>query len=157
MDNRLNIGDVAPDFTLKDNKDKEVSLKDFAGKYLMLYFYPKDNTSGCTREAIDFTGSLDEIHKLGSEVVGVSPDSVKSHVNFMLKHELNIILLSDPDKKVLNSYGAWQLKKMYGREYMGVVRSTYLIGKDGKILYIWPKVRVKEHVKNVIEKLKEVK
>ena len=157
MSPKLNIGDLAPEFCLKDSNDKEVCLKDFKGKYLILYFYPKDNTSGCTREAIDFTEYLDEIRKLGAEIVGVSPDSVKSHVKFITKHELKVPLLSDPEKKVLDAYGAWQLKKMYGREYMGVVRSTYLIGKDGKILHIWPKVKVKGHVEEVINKLKELK
>ena len=156
MSAKLNIGDIAPEFCLKDSSDKDVCLNDFKGKYVILYFYPKDNTSGCTREAIDFTEHLEEIHKMGAEVIGISPDSVKIHVNFISKHGLKVILLSDPEKKVLNDYGAWQLKKMYGREYMGVVRSTYLIDKNGKILHIWPKVRVKGHVENVIEKLKEV-
>ena len=155
MGEKLEIGKKAPDFCLPDQDSNEVCLEDFRGKWIILYFYPKDNTSGCTREAIDFTEHLDEINSLNAVVLGVSPDSVKSHVRFREKHGLKVTLLSDPEHKVLETYGAWQLKKMYGREYYGVVRSTFLIDPEGKIAFIWPKVKVKGHVEAVIEKLKE--
>ncbi len=156
MGEKLEIGKKAPDFCLPDQNNKEVCLEDFRGKWVILYFYPKDNTSGCTREAIDFTEHLDEINSLNAVVLGVSPDSVKSHVRFREKHGLKVTLLSDPEHEVLETYGAWQLKKMYGREYYGVVRSTFLIDPEGKIAFIWPKVKVKGHVEAVIEKLKEL-
>ncbi len=152
----LKAGDLAPEFCLPDADEKEVCLKDFRGKWVVLYFYPKDNTSGCTREAIDFTEHLEEIEKLGAVVLGVSPDSTKSHVKFREKHNLKVTLLSDPEHKVLEMYGVWQLKKMYGREYYGVVRSTFLIDPDGKIAHIWRKVKVKGHVDDVINRLKEL-
>lgn len=153
----LKIGDRAPTFCLKDANDNDVCLEDFKGKYLILYFYPKDNTSGCTREAIDFSQYIEEIRKNGAEVVGISKDSTKSHRNFINKHDLKITLLSDPEHKVIEMYGAWQLKKRYGREYYGTQRSTFLIDPDGKIVYIWPKVKVKGHVEEVLNKLKEIK
>lgn len=156
MGEKLEIGKKAPDFCLPDQNNKEVCLEDFRGKWVILYFYPKDNTSGCTREAIDFTEHLDEINSLNAVVLGVSPDSVKSHVRFREKHGLKVTLLSDPEHEVLETYGAWQLKKMYGREYYGVVRSTFLIDPEGKIALTWPKVKVKGHVEAVIEKLKEL-
>ena len=131
-------------------------MRDFRGKWIVLYFYPKDNTSGCTREAVDFIEHLDEFEKLNAAVLGVSPDSVKSHQRFIEKHNLKVTLLSDPEHKVIEQYGAWQLKKMYGREYYGVVRSTFLINLDGHISYIWPKVKVKGHVEEVKKKLIEL-
>lgn len=146
----------APDFCLPDQNDKEVCLKDYKGKWVVLYFYPKDNTSGCTKEAIGFTEMKKEFEKMGAIILGVSPDSTKSHRNFIEKKNLKITLLSDQEHKVLEAYGAWQLKKMYGREYYGVVRSTFLISPDGKIAFIWPKVKVAGHVENVLEKLKEL-
>ncbi len=152
----LKIGDKAPDFCLKNAEEKDVCLKDLRGKWIILYFYPKDNTSGCTKEAIGFSEKLDEIHALGAEVIGISKDSTKSHRNFIQKHNLRIILLSDPEHTVIEAYRAWQLKKNYGREYYGTVRSTFLIDPEGKIAYIWPKVKVKGHVDEVIEKLKEL-
>ncbi len=152
----LKIGDKAPDFCLQDASEKEICLEDFRGKWVILYFYPKDNTSGCTKEATGFTEKLDEIHQLGAEVIGVSKDSIKSHQNFIKKHNLKIKLLSDPEHKVIEKYGAWQLKKNYGREYYGTVRSTFLIDPEGKIAFIWPKVRVKGHVEEVISKLKDL-
>ena len=149
-------GDKAPDFCLTDQDDKKVCLKDYKGKWVVLYFYPKDNTSGCTKEATGFTEMKDEFEKLGAVILGISPDSTKSHRNFIEKKDLKITLLSDPEHKVLESYGAWQLKKMYGREYYGVVRSTFLISPDGKIAFVWPKVKVAGHVEKVLEKLKEL-
>ncbi len=152
----LKVGDKAPDFCLPDKDGNEVCLKDFRGKWVVLYFYPKDNTSGCTKEAIDFTEHLDEFASLNAVVLGVSKDSVKSHKNFAEKHGLKVTLLSDPEHKVIEQYGAWKLKKRYGREYYGTQRSTFLIDPDGVIRHIWPNVRVKGHVEAVLEKLKEL-
>jgi peroxiredoxin Q/BCP len=157
MKKELKIGNKAPKFCLPDADENSVCLKNFKGKWIILYFYPKDNTSGCTKEAIGFTEKKEEFENLGAVILGVSPDSSKSHRNFREKKELTITLLSDPEHKVLEAYGAWQLKKMYGREYMGVVRSTYLIDPEGKNAYIWPKVKVKGHVEDVLEKLKELR
>jgi len=151
----LKIGDRAPEFCLPETEGKEVCLSDFKGKWVVLYFYPKDNTSGCTREAVDFTERLEEFRRLNAVVLGVSPDSTKSHQRFVEKHGLKVTLLSDPEHEVLEKYGVWQKKKMYGREYMGVVRTTYLIDTEGKIARFWPKVKVKGHVEAVLERLKE--
>ncbi|MCB2171853.1 peroxiredoxin, partial [archaeon] len=129
---------------------------DLKGKWVVLYFYPKDNTKGCTMEALEFTAAEDEFKAKNAVIIGVSPDSLKSHTNFRQKHDLSINLLSDTEKEVLETYGVWQKKKMYGREYMGVVRSTYLIDMEGKVAFVWPKVRVKGHVDNVLEKLSEI-
>jgi peroxiredoxin Q/BCP len=152
----LNIGDKAPPFCLPNQDEEEVCLRDLQGGWIVLYFYPKDNTSGCTTEACDFTEALPDFTGLGATVLGVSPDSTQKHRNFIEKKELGITLLSDEDKEVLASYGMWQLKKNYGREYMGVVRSTFLIDPDGKIAEAWEKVRVKGHVEAVKEKLTEL-
>ncbi|GAB6076927.1 thioredoxin-dependent thiol peroxidase [Desulfurobacterium crinifex] len=153
----LNIGDKAPDFCAPDESGKEICLKDFEGKWVVLYFYPKDNTPGCTREAQDFTEKLEEFEKLNAVVVGISPDSVESHKKFKEKKNLKVILLSDPERKVIESYDVWKLKKMCGREYYGVVRTTYLIDPEGKIAYVWKNVRVKGHVDAVKKKLEELK
>ncbi len=153
----LQIGDKAPEFCLPNQDSEEVCLRDLQGSWVVLYFYPKDNTPGCTTEAIDFTALKSEFEKEGATILGVSPDSVKKHQNFITKKELGITLLSDEDKEVLKAYGVWQLKKNFGKEYMGVVRSTFLIDPDGKIAYIWPKVKVKGHAQEVLEKLKELK
>lgn len=156
MNNNIKIGDKAFDFQLPDQNDNVRSLDEFKGKWVVLYFYPKDNTSGCTREAIDFTNAREEFEKLNAVIIGVSPDSTKSHRKFQSKHNLNITLLSDPEHKIIEKYGAWVLKKMYGREYYGVQRSTFLIDPDGKIAYMWKKVKVKGHVEAVLNKLKEL-
>ena len=153
---QLKIGNKAPDFKLPDADGETVSLKDYKDKWLVLYFYPKDNTSGCTTEAIDFTGSLPEFKKLNTAVVGVSPDSCKSHQKFITKHDLAVTLLSDEEKSVMEKYGVWQLKKMYGKDYFGVVRTTLIIGPDGKIKHIWNSVKVTGHIEDVLGKLKEV-
>jgi len=153
----LSEGKEAPDFCLPDQDKREVCLSNFRGKWVVLYFYPKDNTSGCTREAQDFTEKLEEFEKLGAVILGVSPDSPKSHRNFREKKNLRVTLLSDQEHRVLETYGAWQLKKMYGREYYGVVRSTYLIDPEGRIARIWPKVKVKGHVEEVLNTLKELR
>eukprot|EP01156_Anaeramoeba_ignava_P011401 Anaeramoba_ignava/a483123_7.p1 GENE.a483123_7~~a483123_7.p1 ORF type:complete len:156 (+),score=22.52 a483123_7:375-842(+) len=151
----LEKGNKAPEFCLNDKDGNKVCLKDYSGKWIVLYFYPKDNTSGCTKEAIGFTEEIEVFKELGAEILGVSPDSEKSHINFANKHDLKITLLSDPEKEVLQSYGVWQKKKMYGKEYMGVVRSTFLINPDGKIEKVWNKVKVDGHVEDVVCSLKD--
>ncbi len=152
-------GEKAPDFCLPgldpEGKGVEVCLEDLLkqGKYVVLYFYPKDNTSGCTREAVGFRDHLDEISPIAI-VVGVSPDSVESHRKFREKHNLNFYLLSDTSKEILKKYDAFGPKKMYGRTVEGVIRSTYIIAPDGRIVKGWRNVRVKGHVEKVIEELK---
>jgi peroxiredoxin Q/BCP len=153
----INVGDNAPEFCLTETDGEEVCLKDLEGSWVVLYFYPKDNTKGCTLEAVEFTLAKPDFEEMGARVIGVSPDSLESHTKFKEKHELTIDLLSDTEKNVLEDYGVWQLKKMYGREFMGVVRSTFLINPDGEIAYIWRKVRVNGHVDAVKEKLGELK
>ena len=153
----LNVGDIAPEFCLLDKDNKSVCLKDFNGKYVILYFYPKDNTPGCTTEAIGFTGILPEFQKLNAVVIGISPDSPESHAKFIEKKNLKVILLSDRDKEVLKSYGKWGKKKFRGKEYMGVTRSTFIIDTNGKIAHIWPKVSVKGHPEDVQNTLAELK
>ncbi|AEX86377.1 peroxiredoxin [Marinitoga sp. 1135] len=152
---KYNVGDVV-DFTLLDDEGKEFKLNDYRGKWVVVYFYPKDNTKGCTTEAIDFTEMLDEFKKLNAEIVGISPDGIDKHQKFKTKHNLKVKLLSDEEKKVLEDFGVWQLKKMYGREYYGVVRTTVLVDPEGKIAHVWEKVRVKGHVEDVLNKLKEL-
>jgi len=153
----LEIGQKAPEFCLKNQDEVEICLKDLKGKWIVLYFYPKDNTPGCTTEACDFTSELEEFEKLDAIILGVSPDSCSSHRKFIEKKNLKITLLCDENREVLKAYGAWGKKKMYAKEYEGVIRTTYLIDPDGKIAYVWPKVRVKGHVEKVKEKLKELK
>ena len=154
---KLSVGDRAPDFCLPNQNDQEVCLRDLSGKWVVLYFYPKDNTSGCTREAVDFTGHIESFEEMGAVVIGISPDSTKSHRSFIEKKELKLQLLSDGKHEVLEKYGVWQFKKMYGKEYMGVVRSTFLLNPNGKVAHVWRKVRVKGHVDEVLETLKKLK
>lgn len=151
----VEVGDAAPDFCLPSGEGEEVCLSSFRGKWVVLYFYPKDNTSGCTQEAMDFTTALDALHALDAEVLGISRDSLASHRKFAEKHGLMVKLLSDPDHKVMDGYGVWALKKMYGQEKYGVVRSTFLIGPDGRIARIWRSVKVKGHVEMVVKSLKK--
>src|SRR6056297_280776 len=152
----LNIGQKAIDFTLINQNEEEITLSDFSGKIVVLYFYPKDNTSGCTKQACAFRDVYDEILDLGAVVIGVSPDGVKSHQNFASKHNLPFHLLVDKDHKIANLYGAWGKKKMYGREYEGIIRTTYIIDKDGKVAKVYPKVRVKDHEKKILEAINEL-
>ena len=160
----LEIETKAPDFKLLNQDNKEVKLSDYNGKWIVLYFYPKDNTSGCTKEACDFTDLRKEYAKLDAEIIGVSPDSIESHQKFVQKHNLGITLLSDTEKDVMKSYGAWGLKKNYGKEYEGVIRSTFLISPDQKIAATWSKVKVRvkrksgevKHADVVKEKLVEL-
>ncbi|WEK48682.1 MAG: thioredoxin-dependent thiol peroxidase [Candidatus Kaistia colombiensis] len=143
-------GTPAPEFDLPADDGSRIKLSDFKGRKVVLYFYPKDNTSGCTLEAIDFSNREADFEAAETIVVGVSPDSVKSHERFKKKHELSIALASDEDKVVLEAYGVWAEKSMFGHKYMGVVRTTYLIGRDGTILRVWDKVKVKGHVDEVL-------
>ena len=154
--NMIEAGVAAPAFCLPDEDGREVCSEELSGRWVVLYFYPKDNTSGCTQEAKDFTGSLKDFRDLGAEVVGVSPDSAASHRKFREKHDLEVVLLSDPDHRVLEAYGAWGKKKMYGKEYEGVLRSTVIIDPQGKIARIWKKVRVKGHVETVLKTLRSL-
>jgi peroxiredoxin Q/BCP len=150
MAKAIGEGDKAPAFTLESDTGKKVSLKDFAGKPLVLYFYPKDDTTGCTKEAIDFSAAAAAFKKLGITVLGVSKDSVASHEKFKKKYTLSITLGSDPEGAIIESYGSWVQKSMYGRTYMGIDRSTFLIDGKGKIAKIWRKVRVPGHVEDVL-------
>jgi len=147
-------GAIAPQFTLPDTMEETASLAEFRGKWVILYFYPKDNTSGCTAEAIDFTAMKGDFEKLGSVVLGISPDSCKSHQKFMVKYSLGIRLLSDTGSKVCGEYGVWQKKKMYGNEYMGVSRTTFLINPTGVIERVWENVKVQGHADEVLDALR---
>lgn len=144
-------GAEAPAFTLPRDGGSTVSLSDYRGRKVVLYFYPKDNTSGCTVEAIDFTALLPQFEKADTVVIGLSPDSAASHDRFCRKHDLGVILASDEDKQVLAAYGVWTEKSMYGRKYMGVERTTMLVDREGRIAEIWPKVKVKGHAEAVLE------
>ncbi len=157
MSKKLSPGAAAPAFVLPDSEGEAVSLNDFRGRWVVLYFYPRDNTSGCTTEAIDFTSLAPEFNRLKATIVGVSPDSCESHGKFILKHDLGITLLSDQGRDVLKQYGAWQLKKLYGKETYGVVRSTFLIDGKGIIRHVWEKVRVAGHAEEVLATLREMK
>ena len=148
------VGKRAPDFDLPTDGGGRVKLSDFAGKKVVVYFYPKDDTSGCTLEALDFTKAEQAFAKAGAVIVGISPDTEKSHDKFKAKHELGLTLASDADKSTIEAYGAWGEKSMYGRKYMGVIRSTFLIGPDRRIAREWLKVRVPGHVEEVLEAAK---
>ena len=152
----LEVGSEAPFFSAKDTKGNEHSLDDYKGKWVVLYFYPKDSTPGCTVEAVDFTARKGEFAGLNAEIIGVSGDSEKSHQRFTDKYDLSITLLSDPDKGIMGPYGAWAEKKMYGKTFMGIIRSTVLIDPDGKVAHVWPKVKAKGHADAVKEKLAEL-
>ena len=148
-------GKKAPAFTLPNSDGKNVSLKDFLGTKVVLYFYPKDLTSGCTQEACDFRDAMPDFSKLDTVVIGLSPDPSKSHRKFADKYELPFELLSDENKVVLEKYGVWKEKSMYGKKYMGVERTTVIIDEEGKVLKIFPKVKVKNHVQEVYQAIKE--
>lgn len=151
-----NIGDAAPDFTLPTDGGGAFSLSALKGKPVVVYFYPKDDTSGCTKEAIAFTESLAEFDAAGVKIIGISPDGVAKHDKFKAKYELGVILGADEEKKVLEAYGVWVEKSMYGRKYMGVERSTFLVGADGKIAQAWRKVKVPGHAEKVLAAVKEL-
>lgn len=149
----LKAGFKAPEFKVLTDEEKEVSLSDFRGKKIVLYFYPKDNTPGCTRESCSFRDGLSQIKRKGAIVLGVSPDSVKSHQKFKTDQNLNFPLLSDSDKKLVQSYGVWKEKSLYGRKYMGVERTTVLIDEKGRVAKIFPKVQVDGHFEEVLAAL----
>lgn len=148
------VGVPAPGFCLPGADEREVCLEEYAGTWLVLYFYPRDNTSGCTLEARSFSGELDDFAAMGARIVGVSPDSPASHKKFIESKELRVCLLSDEGHAVMEKYGVWKKKRMYGREFMGVERSTFLIDPEGVIRAVWRKVRVPGHVETVKEALR---
>ena len=156
MIKKLKPGDQAPAFKLKNQKEEWVSLTDLKGQWVVLYFYPKDLTPGCTIEACDFTQLFSNFEKSNTDIYGVSPDPPALHRKFIEKESLSISLLSDEDKKVCEQYDVWQLKKLYGKEYMGVVRSTFLINPEGKIAHLWEKVKVKGHAEEVLKTIKKL-
>lgn len=150
MANQLDVGDKAPAFSMTRDGGGTVSLADLRGKKVVLYFYPKDDTPGCTTEAIDFSALKADFAKAGAEVIGVSRDSVAKHEKFAAKHKLGVALGADEDGTVTEAYGVWQEKSLYGRKYMGIMRATFLIDGDGVIRRIWPKVSVKGHAAEVL-------
>lgn len=151
----LMVGKKAPDFKLKDQNGEINSLDSFKGKNVVLYFYPKDNTSGCTQEACNFRDEFPKFSKLDAVILGVSPDSIESHKKFANKYKLPFSLLSDEKKEILEKYGVWQEKSMYGKKYMGVVRTTVIIDEKGIVKKVFPKVKVDSHNDEVMKALKE--
>lgn len=151
---KLEIGDKAPDFVGVDQNGNSISLADFKGSKLILYFYPKDNTPGCTNEACDLRDNYNMWLEKGYKVVGVSPDSIASHQKFISKHDLPFPLIADVDKEIIKSYGAWGPKKLYGREYEGLLRTTFVIDEKGKIEQIFTKVKTKDHTNQILDSLK---
>ena len=150
-------GKKAPAFSLKSQDGKTVKLSDFAGQPVVLYFYPKDNTPGCTTEACDFRDQHGKLEKAGAVVLGVSPDKETTHAKFAGKFGLPFTLLADTEHEVAEKYGAWGEKSLYGRKFLGIIRSTFLIGADGKVAKVWPKVKVAGHVDQVLEAVKSLK
>ena len=153
----LEEGKKAPDFRLPGDSGETIDLAQNKGRIVVLFFYPKDDTSGCTKEAIDFSGLKDAFNKAGADIIGLSPDSVASHVKFKNKHDLSVDLAADEDKTVLEKYGVWVEKSMYGRKYMGVERTTMLIDEKGKVARIWRKVKVPGHAEEVLQAVSELK
>ena len=155
-ENILEIGDKAPDFCLKNQDEEKTCLKDHEGKNIVLYFYPKDNTPGCSMEAMMFSKYKDEFEKNNTTILGISKDSCDSHKKFIKNKNLNITLISDEDKEIHQKYGVWRLKKFMGKEFMGTIRTTFLIDKNGDIKKIWNKVKVKGHVEDVLDNVKKL-
>src|SRR6266850_998931 len=151
----LKVGQKAPEFTVVNDEGKKVKLSDFKGKKVVLYFYPKDDTPGCTKEACAFRDGISEIKDRGAVVLGVSTDSVDSHKKFKSKFDLNFPLLADTDKKIVEAYGVWKEKTNYGKTYMGIERTTFIIDEQGKVSHIFPKVKVDEHYDAVIDALED--
>ena len=156
MAKELKAGAQAPDFTSQNQDEAKIGLSHFKEKWIVLYFYPKDNTPGCTIEANDFTKYVGDFQKMNAVILGVSPDSCKSHVKFIKDQKLRIALLSYPEHKVAEAYGFWQLKEFMGKKFYGIARSTVLIDPDGKIAYLWTKIQAKGHAEEVRAKLKEL-
>lgn len=150
------IGQDAPDFDLPRDGGGTIALSSLRGRPVVLYFYPKDDTSGCTTEAVDFTSLKPDFDKAGAIVLGLSPDSAKSHDKFKAKHGLDVVLASDEEKSVLEAYGVWTEKSMYGKKYMGVERTTILVGPDGKVVRVWPKVKVPGHAQAVLDAVRDL-
>ncbi len=146
----LEVGQKAPEFSLVDNEGQAHRLSDYQGKTIVVYFYPKDDTPGCTKEACSFRDSYEDYRKAGVEIIGISPDSEKSHSKFKKKHDLPFVLLSDPEHQVCEAFGVWGLKKMYGREYEGVFRTTFIIGPDGTIKRVFENVKPSDHSEEVL-------
>jgi thioredoxin-dependent peroxiredoxin len=151
----LKIGQKAPDFTVLNDAGQKTKLSELKGKKVVLYFYPKDDTPGCTVEACAFRDGIEEIRKRGAVVLGVSADSVESHKKFVSKFDLNFPLLADTEKKVIEAYGVWKEKSMYGKKYMGIERTTFIIDEQGKVTHIFPKVKVQEHYDEVLDALEK--
>lgn len=152
----LDVGDKAPDFSLPGDGGTTISLADYRGKNLVVYFYPKDSTPGCTTEAKDFSSLIEDFHAANTAIVGMSKDSVRRHDNFVAKQELKVRLASDEEGTTVEAFGVWVLKKLYGREYMGIERATFLIDGDGIIRQIWRKVKVKGHAEDVLQAAKDI-
>jgi len=151
------VPSIIDDFVLKDYKNEDIKSIEFRGKWIVLYFYPKDGTSGCTKEATDFSNLTDNFLKEGAVVIGVSPDKTETHKKFILKNNLKTILLSDPEKVLIEKLGVWQIKQMYGKQYYGVSRTIFLLDSEMNVRYIWEKVHVNGHAQTVLEKLIELK
>lgn len=151
----IEIGQVAPDFTLEANTGEKVSLSDFRGKHVVLYFYPKDMTPGCTTQACDFRDKHESFAELDAVIIGVSPDPINRHQKFIEKHDLPFLLLADEEQEAAKIYDVWKLKKNFGKEYMGIERSTFIIDKEGKLVKEWRKVKVKDHVEEALQFIKE--
>ena len=150
------VGEKAPDFTLRSDEGREVSIRDLRGKKVVLYFYPKDGTSGCTQEAIEFRDLADRFTKQGAVILGVSKDSIESHQRFKEKHNLPFTLLSDPKAEVMSLYGVWKQRSLYGRSFMGTERTTFIIDEEGTIQKVYRKVNVKDHAKTCLLNLSEI-
>lgn len=151
----VNVGEQAPNFTLQNQDGEKVKLSDFEGRNVVLYFYPKDMTPGCTTQACDFRDHHETFSDLNAVILGVSPDPIERHEKFIKKHDLPFQLLADEDHQVAEKYGVWQLKKMFGREYYGIVRSTFIIDQDGNLMKEFRNIRVKGHVERALQYLKE--
>jgi len=152
----ITVGKAAPSFTLEDQDGRKRKLSEFKGRWVVLYFYPRDDTPGCTVEACEFTTGLEGFEKIKAEVLGCSPDSPESHRKFIAKHRLGITLLSDPDHEAMEAYGAWGDKVLYGRKFKGVIRSTVIVDPSGKVAHHWKKVKAKGHAESVRAKLAEL-
>jgi len=157
MHKHLKTGAKAPALTLPDQEGRKTKLSDFRGEWVVLYFYPKDGTTACTTEACEFTEGLSAFRRMGARVIGISPDSPDSHARFAEKNHLKHILLSDPEHEVIETYGAWGEKSIYGKKYMGVVRSTWLVSPEGRLSFHWPEVKAAGHAEEVREKLAQIR